>query len=150
MKKWISVMLLISMVMTLAIAGSPAASAEGSEAADLASNIARANIDTVIYLDYAAGINAGVYKWVLSEDGEYYALAAVDENGEPIKAQETAINVGANNAERGDRACAGRLRPCGRVHERQYHQSLQSDHGDLCTCRLYDDRHRRQCDRDRP
>ena len=101
MKKWISVMLLISMVMTLAIAGSPAASAEGYEAADLASNIASANIDTVIYLDYAAGINAGVYKWVLSEDGEYYALAAVDENGEPIKAQETAINVGANNEERG-------------------------------------------------
>ena len=101
MKKWISVMLLISMVMTLAIAGSPAASAQGYEAADLASNIASANIDTVIYLDYAAGINAGVYKWVLSEDGEYYALAAVDENGEPIKAQETAINVGANNAERG-------------------------------------------------
>ena len=101
MKKWISVMLLISMVMTLAIAGCPAASAEGYEAADLASNIASANIDAAIYLDYAAGINAGVYKWVLSEDGEYYALAAVDESGEPIKAQETAINVGANNAERG-------------------------------------------------
>ena len=48
MKKWISVMLLISMVMTLAIAGSPAALAEGYEAADLASNIASANIDTLI------------------------------------------------------------------------------------------------------
>ena len=53
MKKWISVMLLISMVMTLAIAGSPAASAEGYEAADLAANIANANIDAAIYLDIA-------------------------------------------------------------------------------------------------
>lgn len=95
-------MLLISMITTLAFTGSPAALAESYEAADLAANIANANIDAAIYLDYAAGISAGVYKWVLSEDGDYYALAAVDENGEPIKAQESAINVGANNAERGD------------------------------------------------
>ena len=40
-----------------------------------------------------------MYKWVLSEDGDYYALAAVDENGEPLSAQESAINVGANNEE---------------------------------------------------
>lgn len=58
-------------------------------------------IDAAVYLDYAAGIQAGVYRWILSEDGTYYTLAAVDENGEPITAQESAINVGANNEERG-------------------------------------------------
>ena len=72
-----------------------------SSAADYAKAVANANIDAALYLDYAAGIEAGVYKWVLSEDGDYYALAAVDENGEPIEQQESAINVGANNAERG-------------------------------------------------
>ena len=71
-----------------------------SSAADYAKAVSNANIDAAIYLDYAAGIEAGVYKWVLSEDGDYYALAAVDESGEPIEQQESAINVGANNAER--------------------------------------------------
>ena len=66
-----------------------------------ASNVGNATIDASIYLDYAAGIEAGVYKWVLSEDETYYTLAAVDETGEPLTAQETAINVGANNEERG-------------------------------------------------
>ena len=61
-----------------------------------------ANIDAAVYLDYSAGIAAGVYRWILSDDGDYYALAAVDEDGEPLTAQESAINVGANNAERGD------------------------------------------------
>ena len=56
-----------------------------------------ATIDASIYLDYAAGIEAGVYKWVLSDDETYYTLCAVDEAGEPLTAQETAINVGANN-----------------------------------------------------
>ena len=67
------------------------------------SSIAEAGttIDPAIYLDYAAGIEAGVYKWVASEDGAYYTLCAVDEAGEPIAAQESAINVGANNEERG-------------------------------------------------
>ena len=91
LKKWVSVMLLIGMVTTLVFTGSPAASAAGYKAADFTAAIANANIDAVIYLDYEAGINAGVYKWVLSEDGDYYALAAVDESGEPIKAQESAI-----------------------------------------------------------
>lgn len=63
--------------------------------------IENATIDASVYLDYAAGIQAGVYQWVLSEDGSYYALAAIDENGEPITAEEAAINVGANNEERG-------------------------------------------------
>ncbi|MBQ6382309.1 MAG: hypothetical protein IJJ42_01755 [Clostridia bacterium] len=60
------------------------------------------SINAAIYLDYSAGIDAGVYKWVLSEDGTYYTLAAVNESGEPISSQETAINVGANNEERGN------------------------------------------------
>ena len=57
-------------------------------------------IDASVWLDYSAGIDAGVYKWILSEDGSYYTLAAVDENGEPKTSQESAINVGANNEER--------------------------------------------------
>ena len=59
-----------------------------------------ANIDAAVYLDYSTGIEAGVYRWIPSDEGDYYALAAVGENGEPLTAQESAINVGANNAER--------------------------------------------------
>lgn len=62
-------------------------------------SVDNATIDAALYLDYAAGIEAGVYKWILSEDGDYYTLAAVDESGAPIESQESAINVGANNAE---------------------------------------------------
>ena len=64
--------------------------------------IDNANIEASVYLDYAAGINAGVYKWIISDDGDYYALAALDEQGEPVTVQESMINVGANNAERSD------------------------------------------------
>ena len=74
---------------------------ETADAAAYAKAIDNTNIDAATYLDYAAGIEAGVYKWVLSEDGDYYTLAAVDDEGKPIEMQETAINVGANNAERG-------------------------------------------------
>ena len=56
-------------------------------------------IDAVVYLDYSAGIEAGVYKWILSGDGSCYTLAAVDENGEAKTAQESQINIGANNEE---------------------------------------------------
>lgn len=69
--------------------------------ADYASVVSNTSIDASIYLDYAAGIEAGVYRWILSEDKSYYTLAAVDESGEPLTAQEAAINVGANNEERG-------------------------------------------------
>ncbi|MBR1760514.1 MAG: hypothetical protein IJ741_04960 [Schwartzia sp.] len=61
----------------------------------------RAAIGASIYLDYAAGIRSGVYRWILSEDETYYVLAAVDESGIPIVGQETRINVGANNEEQG-------------------------------------------------
>lgn len=75
---------------------------QGNETAlqDYVSSIDNQTIDPAIYLDYAAGIEAGVYQWVLSEDGTYYSLSAVDESGEPIKMEETRINVGANNEER--------------------------------------------------
>ena len=75
--------------------------AAGDEASSYVKAVENASIDAETYLDYAAGIEAGVYKWILSEDGDYYTLAAVDEEGKPIEMQETAINVGANNAERG-------------------------------------------------
>ena len=69
------------------------------DASAYVSAIDNSTIDASIYLDYSAGIEAGVYKWVKSEDGTYYTLTAVDENGEPIEKEETAINVGANNQE---------------------------------------------------
>ena len=78
-------------------------------AADYAAAISNSNIDAATYLDYAAGIDAGVYRWVLSEDGDYYALAAVDKDGKPIEQQESAINVGANNAERGGMPGGGQM-----------------------------------------
>ena len=60
------------------------------------------SVDSSIYLDYSAGIGAGVYKWILSDDGDYYTLAAVDDNGEPVESEQEKINVGANNEEKGD------------------------------------------------
>ena len=73
-----------------------------ADASAYVGGVDNANIDAAVYLDYSAGIAAGVYRWILSDDGDYYALAAVDEDGEPLTAEESAINVGANNAERGD------------------------------------------------
>ena len=77
-------------------------------AADYAAQIDNATIDAAVCLDYSAGIAAGVYKWVRSEDGDYYTLAAVDSSGEPLKAEEKKINVGANNLERGDHPDGGK------------------------------------------
>ena len=57
-------------------------------------------LDASLYLDYGAGIHAGVYRWILSDDGSYYTLVSVDKNGTPVTAQESAVNVGANNEER--------------------------------------------------
>ena len=100
MKKVLSVILTICLAMTTVWF----AFAEDAEAMDVsayAAAIDNATVDASIYLDYAAGIEAGVYRWVLSEDETYYTLAAVDEAGKPIATQESAINVGANNEERG-------------------------------------------------
>jgi len=106
-KRWIATLLLTSIVPVLAIGSHPAAMAASDDVSGYVGTLDNANIDAAIYLDYAAGINAGVYKWILSEDGAYYALAAVDESGKPIQAQESAINVGANNAERGGAGAFG-------------------------------------------
>ena len=73
---------------------------ETGDVAALAASIDNSTIDASIYLDYAAGIEAGVYKWIKSEDGNYYTLAYIDENGEPVEAEEKEINIGANNEER--------------------------------------------------
>ena len=98
MKRMI-VMFLSVMVLLICTSSMATGFAETSVAAN-AARVENATIDPSVYLDYAAGIQAGVYRWFLSEDGSYYTLAAADENGEPITGQETAINVGANNEER--------------------------------------------------
>ncbi|MCD8132896.1 MAG: hypothetical protein LUE19_03470, partial [Clostridiales bacterium] len=47
------------------------------------------SIDAATYLDYSAGVEAGVYTWVASDDGSYYFLAAADENGDAIYTEST-------------------------------------------------------------
>ena len=98
MKRMIVIFLSV-MVLLICTASMATGFAETSVAAN-AARVENATIDPSVYLDYAAGIQAGVYRWFLSEDGSYYTLAAADENGEPITGQETAISVGANNEER--------------------------------------------------
>jgi len=77
------------------------------DASAYAGSIDNSSIDASIYLDYSAGIEAGVYKWIKSEDGSYYTLAFIDENGEPVTGAEAAINVGANNQESIDNGKGG-------------------------------------------
>ena len=95
---------LVSLALIISASIIPAAAEEIvlPDASAYAGQVDNSSINAAIYLDYSAGIDAGVYKWVLSEDGTYYTLAAVNESGEPISSQETAINVGANNEERGN------------------------------------------------
>ncbi len=47
-------------------------------------DIMNATIDASIYLDYSTGIEAGVYQWILSEDGTYFTHCSVDENKDRI------------------------------------------------------------------
>lgn len=101
MKKMLTVLMTAALFLTTVSAGGFAEVSTLPDASAYAADVANATIDASIYLDYSAGIDAGVYKWILSEDKTYYTLAAVDESGEPISSQETAINVGANNEERG-------------------------------------------------
>ena len=101
MKKFFSILIGISLLMTMSGAALAEDAAEYPDASVWTGAIANTTIDASVYLDYSAGIEAGVYKWVLSDDGTYYTLAAVDESGEPITQQQAAINVGANNEERG-------------------------------------------------
>lgn len=77
------------------------------KASDYVEGVANKNIDPKIYLDYEAGINAKVYKWIKSDDGKYYTFAYIDESGEPVKSAEAAINVGANNKESIDNGKSG-------------------------------------------
>ena len=95
---------LVSLALIISASIIPAAAEEIvlPDASAYAGQVDNSSINAAIYLDYSAGIDAGVYKWVLSEDGTYYTLVAVNESGEPISSQETAINVGANNEERGN------------------------------------------------
>ena len=69
------------------------------DASAYTSAIGNATLDPAVYLDYSAGIEAGVYTWILSDDGTYYTLAAVDESGEAETSEEAAVNMGANNEE---------------------------------------------------
>ena len=80
---------------------------EELKVSDFADNIKNKTIDPKIYLDYEAGINAKVYKWIKSDDGKYYTFAYIDESGEPVKSAEAAINVGANNKESIDNGKSG-------------------------------------------
>lgn len=68
-----------------------------ADASEYVSGIDHTTIDPTVYLDYSAGMEAGVYQWILSDDGSYYTLAAVDASGEAETTEEAAINVGANN-----------------------------------------------------
>ena len=100
MKRIKLIALLLAAVLCLGLV--TAVSATGTELDDAsawAGEIDNANIDASIYLDYSAGIEAGVYQWILSDDGSYYTLAAVNEEGEADTAVEAEINVGANNEE---------------------------------------------------
>lgn len=98
MKKTISVLLSTILLLMGSVSSAEAAQPDASVYAGLIDNT---TINASVWLDYSAGIDVGVYKWILSEDGNYYTLAAVDENGEPKTSMESAVNVGANNEERG-------------------------------------------------
>lgn len=80
---------------------------EALKASNYVDSITNKTIDPKTYLDYEAGINAKVYKWIKSDDGKYYTFAYIDESGEPVKSAEAAINVGANNKESIDNGKSG-------------------------------------------
>jgi hypothetical protein len=87
------------------------------DASVYASSIQNSTIDAAVFLDYSAGIEAGVYKWFPSEDGSYYTLAYADENGDPVTTGEAKINVGANNEESIDNGKGTGGMPEGGKHE---------------------------------
>ncbi len=74
---------------TAMAAGTDTADAETGETAvpdagDYVDEIANSTLDSSAYLDYSEGIEKGIYKWCLSEDGSYYSLVAVDDTGAPL------------------------------------------------------------------
>lgn len=97
-KKLLSVILVLALLAALSVTAF-AASDSFEDASEYAGDIDNANIDAALYLDYSAASDAGVYKWILSDDGSYYTLAAVNEEGEADTTVEAEINVGANNEE---------------------------------------------------
>ena len=97
--KWMSVLLALALVLSLGTLTAFAAEEAMPDASAYVDAIENANIDPALYLDYSAAIDAGVYQWILSDDGSYYTLAAVNEEGEADTTVEAEINVGANNEE---------------------------------------------------
>ena len=95
----LSLVLALALVLSLGTLTAFAAEEDLPDASEYAGGIENTNIDAALYLDYSAGIEAGAYRWILSDDGSYYTLAAVNEEGEADTAVEAAINVGANNEE---------------------------------------------------
>ena len=93
----LSFVLVLAMVLSLGTLTAFAAEEDLPDASEYVEGIENTNIDAALYLDYSAGIDAGVYQWILSDDGSYYTLAAVNEEGEADTVVEAAINVGANN-----------------------------------------------------
>ncbi len=93
-KKFTAILLTLIMLSGL----TPTALASGEvmrDASDYVGSIDNANIDPTLYLDYSAGIEAGVYHWILSEDGSYYTLTAVNEEGNAASAVEAETTVDA-------------------------------------------------------
>ena len=93
----LGLMLALALVLSLGSLTAFAAEEALPDASEYVDGIDNANIDPALYLDYSAGIDAGVYQWILSDDGSYYTLAAVNEEGEADTTEEAEINVGANN-----------------------------------------------------
>lgn len=88
-RKVLSLALAVAMTATLTVIPG-AAEPAGSGSTELSSTyssdlndygVTYQNIDASTYLDYSAGIAAGVYKWFLSADGSYYELAAANSDG---------------------------------------------------------------------
>ena len=105
---------LLSIVLLLALASTAYATEEAlPDASDYVEAIENATIDPALYLDYSAGIEAGVYRWILSDDGSYYTLTAVNEEGEAETTVEAELNVDANNEETvdtGNASASGEMR----------------------------------------
>ena len=98
-KKVLSVLLVLALfagLMTTAFAAETAVTVDDASA--YVGDIDNTNIDPALYLDYSAGIEAGVYQWILSDDGSYYVLAAVNDEGDAAMTEEAAINVGSGTS----------------------------------------------------
>lgn len=63
--------------------------------------------NTEVVLDYAKGIADGIYGWTLSEDGTYYILSAIKEDGTPVESTADQSFMHQGGGERADKAGAG-------------------------------------------